>query len=101
MLKNSWRPELSAILPSLPSRWPERLTAARRGIFASVKEGRYEQALSGLESLSADADRYLTPAAATKMKAMVSEALVWAQRGLAWKQRGLLAPPYSQTSAGL
>jgi hypothetical protein len=80
---------------------PKRLTEVQRVIFASVKDGRYEQALSGLESLSVDADRYLTPAAAAKMKAMVSEALVWAQRGVTWKQEGLLAPPYSQISPGL
>lgn len=80
---------------------PIQLTEVQRVIIASVKDGRYDQALSGLESLSVDADRYLTPAAAAKVKAMVSEALVWAQRGVAWKQQGLLAPPYSQTSPGL
>ncbi len=75
-------------------------TEARRAIFASIKGGRYEQAVSELQAMHADADRYLTDPAAGKMKAEIVEATAWAQRGIDWKQQGLLAPPYSQTSPG-
>ena len=72
----------------------------RRAIFSSVHDGRYDETLTALRNMSADAGQLLVPASAEKMKATIIEALVWAERGVAWKREGLLAPAYAQTPPG-
>lgn len=78
-----------------------RISADRRAIFSSVRDGRYDAVLTLLRSMSGDADRFLVPAAAEKIKDSITEASGWAERGIAWKQQGLLAPAYAQTPPGL
>jgi hypothetical protein len=77
-----------------------RIAADRRTIFSSVRDGHYDEALTGLRNLSADARQFLVPPAAQKMEAGINEATAWAERGMTWKQQGLLAPAYAQTPPG-
>jgi hypothetical protein len=62
-----------------------------------VRDGQYDEALTALRTMSRDADHFLVPAAADKIKSSITEATVWAERGIAWKQQGVLAPAYAQT----
>jgi hypothetical protein len=77
------------------------IAAAQQAVLTSVRQGRYDEAKTHLQSLSADADRYLMPTDAQKMKASVREAMTWADRAVAWKSQGLLRPPYAATPPAL
>jgi hypothetical protein len=76
-----------------------RAMLARRKvvILSNVKEGRYQQALTDLHSMAADADRLLIRPEAEKIRAAIREATGWAERGIAWKAQDLLAPPLTVT----
>jgi hypothetical protein len=78
----------------------KRISADRRGILSSVRDGQYDQALAGLRTMSMDADYFLVPATAEKIKSSVAEATIWAERGIVWQQQGLRAPAYAQTPPG-
>jgi hypothetical protein len=58
-------------------------------VFDDVKAGRYDGARAKLATISADADKFLTPKAAQAVKTAGAEASKFADRGIARKAQGL------------
>jgi hypothetical protein len=80
---------------------PKTIAATQQAVLTSVRDGKYDETKSHLQSLAADGERYLISAEAEKLKASVREAMVWADRAIAWKAQGVLAPAYARTPPGL
>lgn len=72
----------------------KRISDDKQAILSSVRDGNYDETLTALGTMSADANRLLVPAETDKIKTSIADATAWAERGIAWKQQDLLAPPY-------
>jgi hypothetical protein len=70
-----------------PAAGKDKLTKDFDEIFASVKAGKYDQALAALPAMSADVDKTVTGKPADTLKDAIQQATKMAGRAVAWKEK--------------
>jgi len=86
----SFLPDTAFLNPDQTVAGRAMLARWKLAVITSVREGRYQQALTNLRSMPAD--RFLIPVEAEKINSIIREATNWAERGMQWEAQGLLAP---------